>query len=299
VTLPAREGTAADPATPRTPFACDTHAHVMDSRFPFAADRSYTPGDATVSMVRRHLDRLALDRVVLVQPSVYGTGTAALESAIEELGTDKARGVATVSSDATARTVARLAALGVVGLRLNAPTEKLDGNALAERFTALLGLARRHELSLNLHATPEQISALSPLIRQAAVPVVFEHFALLTPHHRAVPGAVDRICDLVAGGAWLKLTGITKVTAGPDGDRGLAALVRKLAAAAPGRLVWGSDWPHTMPGPGRDARPPDEVEPFQGLDDRALLRDSLAAVADPALRREILVDNPAALYGFA
>jgi len=48
--------------------------------------------------------------------------------------------------------------------------------------------------------------------------------------------------------------------------------------------VWGSDWPH--PGP--------KVHP-----DDAQLFDLLAVQApDEATRRRILVDNPAALYGF-
>jgi D-galactarolactone isomerase len=72
-------------------------------------------------------------------------------------------------------------------------------------------------------------------------------------------------------------------------ERGFAdtlTVAQAWVAAAPDRLVWGSDWPHATEQP----HPPDTL---------ALL-DLLAAwVPDAALRQRILVDNAAALYGFA
>ena len=58
-----------------------------------------------------------------------------------------------------------------------------------------------------------------------------------------------------------------------------------LVAAEPSRLLWGSDWPHSR---------------FPGFmpNDGELL-DLLALWApDQAVRRRILVDNPAQLYGW-
>jgi predicted TIM-barrel fold metal-dependent hydrolase len=54
--------------------------------------------------------------------------------------------------------------------------------------------------------------------------------------------------------------------------------------SAPERLVWGSDWPHVTEA---------------GKADDALLLDVLSDWAhDGALRKRMLVDNPAELYGF-
>jgi len=62
---------------------------------------------------------------------------------------------------------------------------------------------------------------------------------------------------------------------------------RALVAAAPERMLWASDWPHV----GLFDRPP----PPSGH-----LLDWLADITpEPAVRNRILVDNPAALYGFA
>jgi len=58
-----------------------------------------------------------------------------------------------------------------------------------------------------------------------------------------------------------------------------------LLDAAPGRLVWGTDWPHVMV----KGRMPNDGDLCDLLSDW---------VPDPALRQRVLVDNPAALYGF-
>ena len=59
-----------------------------------------------------------------------------------------------------------------------------------------------------------------------------------------------------------------------------------LVDANPDRLVWGTDWPHVATA----GHMPNDGE----------LMDLLADwVPDAGLRRRVLVDNPARLYGFA
>jgi len=102
-------------------YTCDTHVHVFEpAQFPYAAQRAYTPGSATVAQLLVMHQDLGVGRVVLVQPSVYGTDNACLLHAIECIGQARARGVAvvdlnTVSDD----TLAQLHAGGVRGIRLN------------------------------------------------------------------------------------------------------------------------------------------------------------------------------------
>ena len=55
------------------PGACDCHVHVFDPQFPFAERRVYTPPPATLEDLLALQRTLRLERVVLVQPSVYGT----------------------------------------------------------------------------------------------------------------------------------------------------------------------------------------------------------------------------------
>jgi predicted TIM-barrel fold metal-dependent hydrolase len=68
---------------------------------------------------------------------------------------------------------------------------------------------------------------------------------------------------------------------GPDAH----ARARASIAAAPERILWGSDWPHAK-----------RFDPMPS--DGDLLGLLAGWVPDEAMRRTILVDNPAQLYGF-
>ncbi|MBI1942330.1 MAG: amidohydrolase family protein [Betaproteobacteria bacterium] len=73
--------------------------------------------------------------------------------------------------------------------------------------------------------------------------------------------------------------------------------MRALAARAPERLVWGSDWPHIGFHSGKAIKD-SEVLPYRALDAGELLDVLLEAVPDAATRNAILAGNPAKLYGF-
>src|SRR6185437_6802766 len=77
---------AATPWGPRSPVdfavpagACDCHVHIVGdpARFPMAPDRIYTPPEASPDMLLELQRGLHFDRVVLIQPSFYGTDNAA------------------------------------------------------------------------------------------------------------------------------------------------------------------------------------------------------------------------------
>ena len=72
---------------------------MFEARFPYAAQRKYTPPDATVAELRAHLARHGFERVVIVQPSPYGTDNACTLAGLKELGA-AARGVAVIGEDA-------------------------------------------------------------------------------------------------------------------------------------------------------------------------------------------------------
>src|SRR5438876_14233 len=79
--------------------ACDCHVHIFGDpqRYPFFAGRTYTPELATVEEVRALHDALHIDRVVVVQPSVYGTDNTCTLDAVRQLGT-RARGVVVIDA---------------------------------------------------------------------------------------------------------------------------------------------------------------------------------------------------------
>ena len=63
------------PALELPPGACDAHCHVFGpaAKFPYSADRSYTPPDAPVEMLRRLHARVGISRAVMVHASCHGT----------------------------------------------------------------------------------------------------------------------------------------------------------------------------------------------------------------------------------
>src|SRR5271169_6550340 len=81
----------ADPVSPALvlpPGACDAHCHVFGpaSKFPYAADRSYTPPDAPVENLRRLHAKLGISRAVIVHASCHGTEMAVTLDAIASRG---------------------------------------------------------------------------------------------------------------------------------------------------------------------------------------------------------------------
>ena len=88
------------------------------------------------------------------------------------------------------------------------------------------------------------------------------------------------------GTCWVKLSAPyeSSPTAGPDHPE-VADLARRLVTHAPHRMLWATNWPH----PSLDDDRPDAADLTRWRDDW---------IADASVRRRVLVDNPAELYGF-
>src|SRR5438552_10107500 len=113
--------TAVDFDVPRG--ACDCHVHVFGdpATFPFAERRVYTPPQASIEQLLELQRDLRLDRVVVVQPSVYGTDNACTVDAVRRMGA-RARGVAVIDKTTPRTALDEMAAAGLRGVRLNLET---------------------------------------------------------------------------------------------------------------------------------------------------------------------------------
>jgi predicted TIM-barrel fold metal-dependent hydrolase len=274
------------------PGSVDTHTHVFEPQpFPYASDRVYTPAAAPTADLAQHLTRCGLDRVILVQPSVYGTNNDAHAAAIKTFGLSKARGVAVVDvttiSDAG---LDQLHASGFRAARLNVKTTGVDDASAviaafhaAEKRLACLGWA------IQIFATNRVVQGLAPAISTARVPVILDHYGSARPDDlSAVMAAVQ------SGNVTVKLSAPYRVASAPD-FAAAAAMTRALVKARPDRMLWGSDWPH----PGGAKRGPgqrDTIEPFIAHDDVAALRLFVDWVGDAATLKAIMVDNPHRLF---
>nr|WP_255568629.1 amidohydrolase family protein [Neoroseomonas alba] len=269
------------------PGATDCHHHIYDDRFAPDARAALRPAAATVAMYRRLREHLGLSRSVVVQPSTYGTDNACLMDALRQLG-DAARGVAVIDEATDDVALRAMDEAGVRGIRFNLAR---PAGAAADALDVLARRVAPLGWHVQLHAPASRIAAMAAQLESLPVPLVIDHLGRF-----AQPGAMEDAAwpvlrRLVDGGrAWVKLSGAYHDSAdgAPDyADSG--ALTRAWLAAAPERVVWGTDWPHPAATAGEKPLPDD-----------ARLLDLLAAWAPSAeALRRVLVDNPVTLYGFA
>ncbi|MBX9846098.1 MAG: amidohydrolase family protein [Xanthobacteraceae bacterium] len=283
-----------DPVPPRIatpPNACDTHAHVFgpSTRFPYGADRSYTPPDAPLEKYLHMLDTLGFARGGLVQGSAHGRDNSAMLDALAR-HPKRLRGVAVADETVPVAEFRRWNELGIRALRFN---HFFRGGQLHYRGGVTLENARKlapvmkdlgwhMQLWIDVKDLPDTI----PTLREIGLPVVIDHMGRTDARAgTGTPGFQSLVRLLGEGGCWVKMSGAhrlsTRAPDYPDARPFHEALVR----ANPEQLVWGTDWPHPriegeMPNAGQLLDLFNEWTP------------------DAAVRRKVLVDNPARLYGF-
>jgi 2-pyrone-4,6-dicarboxylate lactonase len=265
--------------------ACDCHAHVFGpiDRFAFIEGRSYTPRERLASDYQAMLDSLGFERGVIVQPSVFGTDNGATLNAIAELG-GNFRGVAVLPPDVSDRSLADCAAGGIRGVRLS---DMIAGGVPLVHLEAMAARLKGSGWHIQIFAELSKDPALPNRIRKLGVPVVIDHFGVVPPQQGLADPGFQAVLRLLRDGVcWLKMSApyIMSRQTMPFAD--VEPFAHALVAAAPDRLVWATDWPHPVCGDS----PPDDVELLNLLE---------RWVPDAALRERILVDNPAALYGFS
>ena len=275
--------------TPFPPLSCDTHAHIFEARFPYAKERIYTPPNSNVADYRHLLKTLGCERAVLVQPSVYAADNAAMLDALRTVGPGM-RGVAVADPDIGQGELKALHQAGVRGLRFNVVDRRENKNIvpvdmLRELSKRIAPFGWHIEMLVNL----DEAGDFAPLLGSLGVPVVLGHLGY--PKGGAATWTQTRaFADLLrmldGGQCWIKLTGPYRITT--EADLPYADVdepAKRLIAAAPERMIWGTDWPHVM-----------KKKPMRNDGDMADLLDRWGP--DAATRKHILVDNPAALYGF-
>jgi D-galactarolactone isomerase len=264
------------------PGACDAHIHVIDPRFPMPVPVDM-PG-MTFDDYLVQQARLGTERFIAVQAKLHGTNHDCLVDALQR-GGGSGRGIAVVHPDVSDAELRRLDAAGVRGLRFSLwkasdTVTTIDMVApLAKRIAALGWHAQ-------IHMSADQIVAARHLLDGLPCPIVFDHMGRLPPREGPAHPAFAVIRALLdRGRTWLKLSGTYLNTeAGGPTYPDITPTAQAFVAAAPERLVWGSDWPHVT-----EAHKPDD----------AGLLDLLGTwCSTPTQIDRILVGNAADLYGF-
>ena len=281
--------------------ACDCHVHIFDPvRFPYVAKRVYTPPEALIENLTELQTALRMDRVVIVQPSVYGADNSCTLDAVSKLGA-RARAVVVIDKDTSQAELDDMAAAGVRGIRLNlntTPNGEVDADGSKRTLDRAVEQIEGRGWHIQFYTRPHVIAGLKTHIEQLPFPVVFDHFGAA----RAVDGpsqhGFDALLDLVKSGrAYVKVSGAYRTSnKSPDFPDALP-LAQALIEANADRVVWGTDWPHPDSTFGR-GRPLTDIAPPFPIDDALLLNQLPKWAPDPAIRENILVHNAARLYGF-
>lgn len=284
--------------TPAQDYATDCHVHVFGERreYPMMENRHYTPGQADTQALRAHMQACGIQRVVLVQPSVYGTDNGCMLDAMEILG-DAARGVAVIAQDSPASLLEQLAERNVAGLRLNLESSgQRESDRARRQVAAWLPAMRRLGMHLQVYAVFETIVASLPWLDKLGIPVVLDHFAMIPADTPDAHPGIRAICDRLSGGQYyVKLSAPYRIAGTHLPHEPVVRLAQRLIQSNPERCLWGSDWPHTNREPGLHRL---EVSRFREIPSDTLHAQWPAWMPDAATRRQILHLNPQALYGF-
>jgi predicted TIM-barrel fold metal-dependent hydrolase len=271
--------------------AVDCHAHIFGpvARYPFSPKRLFTPPDVTLTQYRALLSTLGIENAVLVTPSVYGMDNERQLDTLNDMQ-GRWRGVAVVPTDVPDVELERLHAGGFRGVRVNLFAKSglmLDDlEAIAARIAGL-------KWHVQLHADARKLEEIAPRLKRLPVNVVFDHMG----HVPAAAGVGNAgfqamLALMKEGKFWAKLSAPYRLSEQPYHPYAdVTPFAQALIAAAPERLVWGSDWPHpAVPG----HMPANFVMPNDGD-----LLDILALwTQDEAQQKKILVENPRLLYDF-
>lgn len=281
-------------STPRQPVpvgAWDCHAHVFGpfERYPLAPDCKYQPPLATSTSHIAALNAAGFQHGVLVHASANGFDNSGVLDATAS-HRDRIAAIAVFSEDVTDAQLAAAKAAGVVGIRFTETGEaigsvKPSGTLGLDALERMAPRLREHGLHAQLWARCRHVVESWPMLERSGLPLVFDHMGYFDVELGVTDATFCTFLDLVRGAdAWVKLT-TTRVTRQRWNDcTDVRVFHDALLRAAPDRMLWGSDWPYIA----MDKDLPDMGAQLDLFD---------AWIGDVALREQVLVANPARLYG--
>ena len=265
------------------PGACDAHCHVFGpgARFPYSPTRSYTPPDAPKEQLAALHKHLGFTRAVLVQASCHGTDNSALVDALD-WSKGAWRGVCMVGKDVTADELKRLHAAGVRGARFNFVAH-LGGAPDLEVIESVVARIAPLGWHLQVHLDAADIAKYRDFLLGLGIPFIIDHMGRVVAKNGVTQEPFRLLLELMKNErVWVKVSGSERVSSAGKPYADAIPYARALVAAAPERVLWGTDYPHPnvreMPNDG------EQVDLFA------------QTIEGDALRKKILVDNPTRLY---
>ena len=271
--------------------ACDSHFHIFGpaEKYPYGSDLRYAPPEAPWNSYQELATLLGISRFVLVQPSAYGRDNRCMLDVMQTLDKNSCRGVVDIDENITDLEILKMNARGVRGVRINvSPIFPLTPGLADKMIPRIEKLEKRcQEIGWHLDfLLPGWLTAeLLPVMRRLTIPFSMAHLGMNLAKDGVDAPGFKALLELINYGnrlAYVKLTGIYRMSKVPqfiDAD----PLAKALIACAPDRIIWGSDYPHLS------FAEHSSVELFNLLG---------RWTSDEHIRKLILADNPARLFGF-
>ena len=282
-----------EPAFAAPPNACDAHFHVFGpaGKYPYGSDVRYKPPYEPVERYLKLARRVGFSRYVFVQPSAYGFDNSCMLDSMRQLDSAIRRGIIDLDENNTSdRELADLNATGVRGIRVNvSPIRQPEVGLTASmrpRIARLAGICGELGWHLDFLTPGWLVSELMPTLRELPVAFSVAHMGLFPARDGPEQPGFREFLNLAGDGSarcWVKLTGIYRFSTAPD-FADVKPIAQALIDKVPDQLIWGSDFPHLS---------------FHDRVGTIQLYNLLGEWApDSGLRKRILADNPARLFGF-
>jgi 2-pyrone-4,6-dicarboxylate lactonase len=275
------------------PGSVDAHCHVFGPGdvFPYAPERKYTPVDASKAQLVALRDFLGFDKNVIVQATCHGTDNRALVDALRT-SNGRARGVATVDRRVTDPELREMHEAGVRGTRFNFVKRLVDftpRDVLTEIAHRIAPLGWHIVIYFEAVDLPE----LWDFFTSLPTDVVVDHMGRPDVSKPVDGPEFELFVRMMRehGNIWSKVSCPERLSiSGPPALNGeqhayldVVPFAKRLVDTFPGRVLWGTDWPH----PNVKNHMPDD----------GLLVDYIPQIATTSeLQRKLLVENPMRLY---
>jgi len=232
------------------------------------------------------LDVIGVDRGIVVQPNVHDTDNRVSIDAIAR-SNGRLRGVGRIDDDTTDEELEAMHEGGIRGIRFEF-VEGRRGSTNLPLFERMMERIRPFGWHVELHVDPKVLMQHADWFRGLDVISVVDHYARIQTAEGIDQPAFQLLLELMERpNYWVKISGADQRTDAPYPYADVVPFARALIAVAPDRTLWGTNWPHS-----------NIFVNGHTANDGLLVNLIPAFAPDESIRQQILVDNPARLFGF-
>lgn len=265
--------------------ATDTQMHMYLPGFPTLPGGPPLPeGLPGPDDYRKVMEWLGIERVVITQGNAHQADNANLVACLRAMGS-VARGVAVIDGETSDAKMEALHQAGVRGARIM----DLPGGAVGlEALETVDERAHAFGWCVAVQFDGSHLPEHAPRLEGLKSRYIFDHhgkfFSGVTPQSPEID-ALKRLID--RGNCWFKFAGCYESSqSGPPDFEDIAAVAREMAAYAPERIIWGTNWPHNL------------VKKTEDYPDDQALLDTVLGWVPAEHHAKVLVESPALLFGF-